>query len=114
MSEVKKPTGYWTYDRCSKEALKYNTRNDFQKGNGPAYKSAQRNGWIDEICSHMTHVRALKSTWSKENCAREAKKHKNRNSFRKESGGAYNAARKNKWLDEICAHMEPPKTWKKK
>ncbi len=44
----------WTKEECGKEALKYKTRNNFIKGNRKAYRSAVNNGWIDDICSHMT------------------------------------------------------------
>ena len=43
----------WTKNKCHKEALKYKTRTEMQRGSSGAYKSAVRHGWIDEICSHM-------------------------------------------------------------
>ncbi len=46
--------------------------------------------------------------WIKEKCQEEALKYKTRSEFQKKAGGAYNAAWKNKWLDEICAHMISP------
>jgi len=48
-----KPNNYWTKERCHKEALKYNTRTDFQKESNGAYDSALRNLWLDEICYHI-------------------------------------------------------------
>lgn len=39
--------------------------------------------------------------WTKDKCLEEAKKHKTRTDFMLKSGGAYSAAQKNKWLDEI-------------
>lgn len=44
--------------------------------------------------------------WIKERCAKEALKYSNRAAFSKGSNGAYNSALTNKWLDEICTHME--------
>ena len=32
----KRPNRYWTKEACKLEALKYNTRIDFQKGSGSA------------------------------------------------------------------------------
>ena len=43
--------------------------------------------------------------WNKEKCQMVALKCKNRREFCKKYGGAYKAARINKWLDEICGHM---------
>jgi hypothetical protein len=49
----RKPRGYWTKERCHKEALKYNKRKDFEVNSKASYAAAYRNGWVDEICSHM-------------------------------------------------------------
>lgn len=43
--------------------------------------------------------------WTKVNCITEALKYNSRSSFKKNSGGAYNAAKINNWLDECCMHM---------
>lgn len=43
--------------------------------------------------------------WNKERCRLEALKYSNRSEFSKQSNGAYTAALKNGWLDEICKHM---------
>jgi predicted GIY-YIG superfamily endonuclease len=52
----KKPKGYWTKDNCKKEAMNYNTRGNFQKNSRSAYQISSRNGWLDEICSHMFYA----------------------------------------------------------
>ena len=39
--------------------------------------------------------------WTKDKCLEEAKRHNTRTDFMLRSGGAYSAAQKNKWLDEI-------------
>ena len=33
--------------------MKYKTRSEFCEGNRGAYKACWRNGWMDEVCSHM-------------------------------------------------------------
>ena len=43
--------------------------------------------------------------WTKEKCIREALKYKTRNEFELNSSGAYDAAHRNKWLNEISVHM---------
>lgn len=55
MVEIKKLKGYWTKERCHKEALKYKLKKDFISS-GSVYYIAYRNGWINEICSHMEIV----------------------------------------------------------
>lgn len=62
MKQTIKPDGYWTKERCYQEALKYKTRMEFCKNSGGAYVAATRNGWLDEICSHMNHPK--KGGWS--------------------------------------------------
>ena len=47
------PHGYWTKERCHKEALKYKTRKEFRTGCKAAVAAAERRGWLDEICNHM-------------------------------------------------------------
>lgn len=45
--------GYWTKEKCQEESIKYKSRWEFEKGSSSAYNAARRNGWRDEICSHM-------------------------------------------------------------
>lgn len=44
-----KPRGYWDYEHCKEEALKYKKRADLQRGCSRAYKVARINGWLDEF-----------------------------------------------------------------
>lgn len=59
MPEKVKPNGYWSYDVCLNEALKYTNKTDFIKGCQGAYNAANRDGWMTTICSHF--VRKNKS-----------------------------------------------------
>ncbi len=96
----------WTKEKCHEVALKYNTRSEFQVQDKNVYCRVQHNGWLDELCSHMTELIKIKGYWTKEKCFEEALKYKTRRSFSKTNGSAYNAARKNGWIDEICSHMK--------
>jgi hypothetical protein len=51
--------------------------------------------------------------WSFDTCQSEALKYNTKSEFRKYSGGAYNASRKNGWLCEICSHMIGKKKYTK-
>jgi len=44
---------YWTKENCEKEALKYLTKSEFQKEGRKAYRVAQKNKWLEDICKHM-------------------------------------------------------------
>ncbi len=56
MKEIKKPNGYWVKEECIKEALKYTKIAQYYKKSKGSYNSAKRNGWLNEICSHMKKV----------------------------------------------------------
>lgn len=46
--------------------------------------------------------------WTKEKCQEEALKYYNRVDYKKLNSSSYEAARRNKWLEEICKHMLNP------
>ena len=52
--EVRKPDGYWTYDNCAKEALKYFTKKEFGEKSPSAHAIAYKNRWMKLISTHMT------------------------------------------------------------
>ena len=81
------------------ESKKYNTRNEFQKGNGSAYNVARKNGWIEEY-TWLGESKTSKK-WNYETCMEESKKYNTRNEFCKGNGSAYEVARKNGWLDDF-------------
>jgi len=108
MIALKKPINYWSLENCKTEALKYDSRKDFHENTQTAYHTARRNGWLDEICSHMKSF-----IWTKERCQQEALKYKSRSDFQK-STTPYQISFKNGWLNHICSHMVRPITWNKK
>lgn len=95
----------WTKSECEIEASKYKTRNEFAKRSRNAYQASIKNGWLDEISSHMVSPYKL-SYWTKETCREEALKYKTRRQFMLNSRVAYNKSIKNGWLNEICSHMK--------
>lgn len=60
MIELHKPKGYWNYERCKTEALKYNSKYKFEKGSPSAYGASKINNWYDDICQHMKPLGNLK------------------------------------------------------
>lgn len=56
MDRLTKPRGYWTKARCHQIAKEYKTRKEFMKERKDAYAAAKRNGWLNEICSHMKAI----------------------------------------------------------
>ena len=43
-----KPDGYWTYENCFNEALKYKSRGELCKENGTVSRISKQNGWVDD------------------------------------------------------------------
>jgi len=117
MKYLQLPNGYWTKEKCHEEARKYRTRSEFKNKSAPSYKKAWENKWLNEICSHMKLLQLPNGHWTKGKCQEEARKYKMRREFQKNSAGAYNAARINGWLDEVCADMiqfqKPANYWTK-
>jgi predicted GIY-YIG superfamily endonuclease len=46
-STIKKPNGYWSFERCEQEAKKYSTRSKFRKCSCSAYDASHKNKWLD-------------------------------------------------------------------
>jgi hypothetical protein len=94
-----------TYDYCKQTAKKYTERKIFFDKDASAYIKAQRNGWLDDICKHMTPVSVTRSRgkvkWTYETCKTEASKYDKRNEFQRGSQRAYKISCKNKWMDEF-------------
>jgi hypothetical protein len=101
LNEHKKPNGYWTKEKCQEEALKYNNKSDFRNNSSKCYNTIKRNGWIDDICSHMILSKLPRGYWTKEKCQEEALKYNNKSDFRINSPKCYNIVSKRKWLNEL-------------
>tara|TARA_R110000851_G_scaffold848_2_gene2860 strand:- start:216 stop:1142 length:927 start_codon:yes stop_codon:yes gene_type:complete len=51
-----KPHGYWTKERCVKDAKKYKKISHWQKHSNTAYHKAWKNYWLDECKKHMNYA----------------------------------------------------------
>lgn len=49
MLSVRKPDGYWDFNRCREESLKYDTRIQFRRNCGSGYQKCLLNKWLDEF-----------------------------------------------------------------
>ncbi len=99
-----KPKGYWTYERCQVEALKYNNRHELNKKSPSVHTIAYNNGWLNEICKHMVSTTKPMYYWNFENCRMYALIYSTKSEFKQNCSGGYNVANKNHWLTEICKH----------
>jgi hypothetical protein len=102
----------YTKEICQNEALKYNTRKEFNKKSNKIYNAARLNKWLNEICTHM----GLKNSkpnlyWTKEKCFEAALLCNSRNELKIKYGTVYYYIHKNNWTDEMTKHMKKPKPY---
>jgi predicted GIY-YIG superfamily endonuclease len=101
-----------TKEQCEKEALKYESRVEFNK-NSPLCQYAYRKKWLDEICAHMKPIKNVKFTLEK--CRELAAQCNSRNDFNKTYNSAYHASINNNWINDVCSHMieiiKPHRYW---
>lgn len=109
MNKIKYPNGYWNYERCQTEALKYKTRSEFCNGSGAAYNASKRLKILEEVCKHMIELKKPKGHWTPETLHAEALKYDNKVDFRENSNPAFLIASRKGLLEEICSHMEAGK-----
>lgn len=96
----------WSYDKCKEEALKYKTKNSFIRVNNPIYKYIIENNWT-ELLSHIPITEPKPSGyWTYERCKEEALKYNSMVDFKKKCISAFNSVNKNKWVENLCTHME--------
>ena len=101
---IRKPIGYWTKELVLEKALMYQRRREFKLNSGDAYSFAWKNGFLNEVCSHMIMIKP-KGYWTFKNCQEEALKYNSRSEFKRKSSSAYGISYNNVWLDEVCKHM---------
>jgi len=92
---------YWTKDRLREEALKYNYVSDFSKNNRVALEKIQREGWFDEMCSHLKYKTKPNGYWNEKTVRFHAKECKNRCEFNNRYNQGYRFAKKLGILDEL-------------
>jgi len=107
MEELKKPTNYWTFEKCKEDAVNYKTRTDWAKGNGSAHQAASENRWLNVCCSHMKEIKKEKGFYTLEYCKEEALKYDSIQKWRdSDNKKSYGAAKKYGWMSECTEHME--------
>jgi hypothetical protein len=90
-------------EECRKEALKYDNKKDFTVNSRSFYRSSVKNGWVNEICSHMIKpIRESKpSKWTHELIKEKSSECRNRSEFEKKYSSGYKMAKKLNLLDEF-------------
>jgi hypothetical protein len=110
MISPQNPAGYWTKERCMEDAKQFNTRTEWSDKSVSAYLTAQRSGWREECCAHMTSIRNPAGYWTKERCMEDAYKFSTRTEWKAGSSRAYATAIRHDWFHECCIHMKHGRT----
>ena len=94
-------------DEIHKEALKYNTRSEFQK-NSKYYHIAFTRKILDKVCSHMeTNMKF----WDHNSVKEETLKYKTLKEFSLNSPSAYQYVIRNNIKENICKHFPKQFRW---
>ena len=112
----KVPSNYWTLEKCKEDALKYNTKVEWERSRSGSYNNSRRKGWYYECTKHMENLIKIRGYWTLEKCKEDALKYNTREEWKK-SYSAHNSARRNGWIDECTKHMgkkrKPAGYWNK-
>lgn len=96
------PKGYWkNRDNMMKEAKKYSTKEEFQKGNLYAFLAAHKYGYIDEMDWMVRRKEHKNGYWTYDNIEKEALKYDTKTDFFKGNQTAYRAALKLGIIDDF-------------
>ena len=90
----------WTYDTCCKEARKYRTRTEFQRGSSGAYVYARENGYLSKF-DWLDEIKKPNGYWTRERCEEESRRYQSKKEFVKGSPAAHSASVRGGWLDEF-------------
>ena len=93
-NELKRhPKGYWkNRENMMREARKYSTKEEFQKGNLTAFLAAHKYGYIDEFDWMVKQKQHKNGYWTYKHIEEEALKYKTKTEFFRGSQVAYKKA----------------------
>ena len=93
-----------TFNAIEDLTIGYEKIADFRKENLRAFKYAERQGWLEELTVNMRgHL--PRGYMTLERCKKVAEKYQSRSEFAKQRPSIYQRARREGWLDEVCAAM---------
>jgi hypothetical protein len=87
-------TAAWTFEELEKISKKYKSLKTFTKHNEGALRSIYKNGWAEQLISHL-RVRSKPKKWTDKDILKTIKECKTRETLRNKYIGAYNHIKKN-------------------
>lgn len=111
MKKVEYDSKWDIKDNCLEEARKHESLHDLDYKSHECYLGLLYNGWLyDAFPNEYKDVMPPNHWKVKENVLKEASKYKTKMEFRNGSGGAFNAAMRYGWMEEICKNFVKPQT----
>lgn len=101
----RKPSGYWTKEKCKEEALKYITRKDWKAFSNGSYVAARKYKILMECSLHMKETLKPSGYWTLDRCKEEALKYKTRMDWKCNNASSYQCASEKGFLGHCCVHM---------
>ena len=106
----RKPSGYWTLERCIEEALKYKTINEWKLNSQTTFYKSKKLNIFDDCSKHMVEdvkePRKPAGYWhDKKNCMKEAKKYDSTYDWYKHSPQSLLASIKINYFTQCTKHM---------
>lgn len=92
------------YEYCIKDAKKYTTIENWQKGSRIAFKTAKLRGWLTKCTLHMEAI--FNRKWNENACKNEALKYKSINEWAASPGSSYQTAVRFRWVEKFTSHMD--------
>jgi hypothetical protein len=96
----------WNDKEVLLDAKKFKTRVEWMRKSAGAYNYAREHNLLDKCCKHMKMLKKPNGTWTVKSCILDAKKYNTISEWNKNSGSAYNSARRLKCFDECIKHMK--------
>ena len=109
----------WTKEKCIEEGKKYKTRSEFMKNSNSAYQRSLKMGYLDEMTWLSCSRNYPRGYWmDKEHVMEEAKKYSSKKEFEEKNCGAFLAAYKYNYIEEmdwlVKQVQKPSGYWKDK
>jgi hypothetical protein len=101
MFEFKKPIKFWVFETCKAEALKFNSKAQWEKFSPISYSVAVKNKWMIELTEHMYKYLKHKRSWNKQRCFEEVMKAESYSHFIKNYQVAYQFMLNNNLQKEV-------------
>jgi predicted GIY-YIG superfamily endonuclease len=101
----------WTKELVQKRAEKYSSKGEFQKKDLNAYNAAKRNGWFDDVTTHMVIVRNI--NWTYDDIFRIAQNYDRLIDFKNSENAAFLYAKRHGFIDDVISHMKRNIRWDK-